>query len=384
MSGPLAGVKIIELAGIGPGPYACMLLADMGADVLRIERGEIDSPPEPTGDILNRSRPSVSVNLKTTAGKDLVLELCEQADILVEGFRPGVTERLGLGPDDVWQRNPRMVYGRMTGYGQEGTLARRAGHDINYISLSGALWSIGREGERPVPPLNLVGDFGGGGMLLALGVVAALLSARITGEGQIVDAAMVDGAASMMAMTHSFMNQGTWVEERGVNILDTGAPFYEVYETKDHKYVAVGALEAKFYSELLRGLELQESDLPAQHDYEEWAEMKVRFQRIFLKKDRDEWTAIFSDTDACVTPVLSPREAALHPYNVEREVFLTRGAIQPNPVPRFSKTPAAIQSHAHAAGSDTRSALRSWGIDEQRLLLLESVGAFGGENNEAS
>ena len=256
VSGPLDGIKVLELAGIGPGPYACMLLADMGADVLRLERGDSSSERTLSWDLLNRSRYSVAVDLKNDAGRDLVLELCEQADVLIEGFRPGVTERLGLGPDDVWRRNPRLVYGRMTGYGQRGPLSQRAGHDINYIAISGALWPVGREGERPVPPLNLVGDFGGGSLFLALGVVSAVLSARTSGEGQVVDAAMVDGSASMLAMTHSFMNVGVWHEERGVNLLDTGAPFYEVYETKDRQFIAVGAIESKFYEQLLEGLGL--------------------------------------------------------------------------------------------------------------------------------
>src|SRR5271170_2732499 len=239
MSGPLEGLKVLELAGIGPSPYACMLLADLGADVLRLERGNPDAPNDPTGEILNRSRYSVAVDLKNAAGRELVLDLAEQAEVLIEGFRPGVTERLGLGPDVVLARNPRLVYGRMTGYGQEGPLSQRAGHDINYISISGALWAIGREGERPVPPLNLVGDFGGGAMFLLFGVLSAVWSAQRTGEGQVVDAAMVDGSASMMAMTHTFMNMGTWRAQRGVNVLDTGAPFYEVYQTGDDQFMAV-------------------------------------------------------------------------------------------------------------------------------------------------
>ena len=333
---------MIELAGIGPGPYACMLLADLGADVLRIERGDADADHEPTWEILNRSRPSVAVDLKNPAGRDLVLELCEQADVLIEGFRPGVTERLGLGPADVAARNRRLVYGRMTGYGQDGPNAQRAGHDINYIAVSGALWPMGRGGERPVPPLNLVGDFGGGSMFLIMGVLAAVLSARATGEGQVVDAAMVDGSASLMALSHSLMNAGVWHEERGVNLLDTGAPFYEVYETKDGKYVAVGAIEAKFYEALLLGLGLQAEDLPAQYDRTSWPATKELFAATFREKTRDEWTEVFHSVDACVTPVLAPREAARHPYNTARDVFVLDGAIQPHPAPRFSRTPAAI------------------------------------------
>jgi alpha-methylacyl-CoA racemase len=354
-----------------------MLLADMGADVLRLERGDSSSKRTPSWDVLNRSRYSVAVDLKNDAGRDLVLELCEQADVLIEGFRPGVTERLGLGPDDVWRRNPRLVYGRMTGYGQRGPLSQRAGHDINYIAISGALWPVGREGERPVPPLNLVGDFGGGSLFLALGVVSAVLSARTSGEGQVVDAAMVDGSASMLAMTHSFMNVGIWHEERGVNLLDTGAPFYEVYETKDQQFVAVGAIESKFYEQLLEGLGLASDELPPQMERAKWAETKERFAGIFKTKTRDEWTGIFIDVDACVTPVLSPREAALHPYNTERNVFCLVGPLQPQPAPRFSKTPSEIRIEPHSAGSGTREGLSSWGVDVERQKALKADGAFG-------
>ena len=377
MSGPLEGLKVLELAGIGPSPYACMLLADLGADVLRLERGNADADATTSWDLLNRSRPSVAIDLKCEAGRDLVLELCEQADVLIEGFRPGVTERLGLGPDDVRSRNARLVYGRMTGYGQEGVLAQRAGHDINYIAVSGALWPLGRAGERPTPPLNLVGDFGGGALFLAFGVLAAVISARTTGEGQVVDAAMVDGSASLLAMTHSLLNSGYWLEERGVNILDTGAHFYEVYETSDQRYVAVGAIEAKFYAELLVGLGLTDETLPAQMDRSSWPEMKTRLSAIFATKTRDEWTEAFADVDACVTPVLSPREAARHPYNTERQVFGVDDVVQPQPAPRFSRTPGAIVRPPGAAGSGTREGLASWGIDDERQVALREAGAFG-------
>lgn len=376
VSGPLMGMKVLELAGIGPSPYACMLLADLGADVLRIERGDASAEPTETWDLLNRSRFSVAVDLKSLAGRDLVLELCEQAEVLIEGFRPGVTERLGLGPDQVLARNPRLVYGRMTGFGQTGPLAQRSGHDINYIAISGALWPIGRRGEPPVPPLNFVGDFGGGALFLAFGVVAAVLSARATGEGQIVDASMVDGSASMMTMTHSFLNNGYWLEERGVNILDGGAPFYEVYETKDRKFVAVGAIETQFYAELLRGLNLEAAALPHQFDRAKWPETKEKFAAIFRTKSRDEWTDHFADLDACVTPVLSPREAVGHPYNSERDVFVTDGVIQPQPAPRFSKTPGEIRQPPRQPGSGTREGLMSWGIGDERQKQLRSAGAF--------
>ena len=377
MSGPLSGVKVLELAGIGPSPYACMLLADLGADVLRLERGNVNASGDPSWDLLNRSRDSVAIDLKNEDGRNLVLRLAREADILLEGFRPGVAERLGVGPADIHAVNPKLAYGRMTGWGQDGPLAQRAGHDINYIALSGALWSIGREGERPMPPLNLVGDFGGGGMLLAFGLMAALVHARTSGEGQVVDAAMVDGAASLMAMTYSFMGAGLWQEERGTNILDTGAHFYEVYETADAKYVAVGAIEKKFYEELLRGMGLEGSELPPQMDRTQWAAMKVRFAEIFMTKTRDEWTAIFEDVDACVTPVLSPTEAAAHRHNVARQTFTTEPTLQPNPAPRFSKTPGAIRSTPTAAGAGTRAGLTRWGVSADEVATLETKGAFG-------
>jgi alpha-methylacyl-CoA racemase len=377
MSGPLEGLKVLELAGIGPSPYACMLLADLGADILRLERGDPDASPGVTTELLNRSRPSVAINLKNDAARELVLDLCEQADVLIEGFRPGVTERLGLGPDAVLARNPRLVYGRMTGYGQGGgPLSKRAGHDINYISISGALWVIGREGEKPVPPLNLVGDFGGGALFLAFGVLAAVYSAQRTGEGQVVDTSMVDGTASLQSMLHGHMNGGSWLEERGVNLLDTGAPFYEVYETKDAQYVAVGAIEPQFYAALLQGLEIGADELPPQWDRDQWTSTKKRFEAVFLTKTRDQWTEIFENVDACVTPVLSPREATTHRYNVERAVFVNDGAPQPAPAPRFSRTPGSIGLPPRTAGSGTREGLRSWGVSEERIDELQSVGAF--------
>jgi alpha-methylacyl-CoA racemase len=354
-----------------------MLLADLGADVLRLERGDPDALAEASWDVLNRSRPSVAVDLKNDAGRALVLELCEQADVLIEGFRPGVAERLGVGPDDVFARNPKIIYGRITGYGQDGPLAARAGHDINYIAVSGALWPIGREGERPVPPLNLVGDFGGGSLFLVFGVLAAYLSALRTGEGQVVDAAMVDGTASMMAMTYSLMNLGTWLDDRGVNVLDTGAPFYEVYDTSDDQFMAVGAVEPQFYRTLLEGLDLVDEDPQQQWNRTRWPLMKERFASIFRTQTRDEWTERFVDVDACVTPVLSPREATHHPYNAQRNVFSIEGAIQPQPAPRFSKTPGAIRQPPRAAGSGTREGLSGWGINEDRLTALRDAGAFG-------
>jgi alpha-methylacyl-CoA racemase len=353
-----------------------MLLADLGADIVRLERGlaDVDAP---SWDVLTRSRDSVAVDLKNPAGRQLALDLIAQADIVIEGFRPGVAERLGLGPDDVWAVKRDVVYGRMTGWGQDGPLAPRAGHDINYIALSGALWAIGRAGERPVPPLNLVGDFGGGGMLLAFGVLAALTHARATGEGQVVDAAMVDGATSLMTMTYAFLAAGLHHEERGTNLLDTGAPFYEVYETADGKYVAVGAIEKKFYEELLDGLGVSADELPPQMDRTQWPATKQRFATLFASKTRDEWTAIFEDRDACVTPVLSPTEAAQHRHNVARGTFGHHDVLQPEPAPRFSKTPGAVSQTPRSAGSGTSRALSRWGFTPDQIASLRSDGAFG-------
>ncbi|HEY7931089.1 MAG TPA: CaiB/BaiF CoA-transferase family protein [Acidimicrobiales bacterium] len=376
--GPLEGVKVIELAGIGPGPYACMLLADLGADVLRLERGDPDASNEPTWETLNRGRPSVAVDLKSSAGRDLVLELCARADVLIEGFRPGVAERLGVGPEACHARNARLVYARITGYGQSGPLAPRAGHDINYVGVSGALWPIGRAGEPPVPPMNLVGDFGGGSLFVVMGILAALVETSRSGLGQVVDAAMVDGSASLTSMLHSFLNAGFWHEERGVNILDSGAPFYDVYETKDARYVAVGAIEAPFYAALLEGLGLASASLPAQFDRDQWPMLKQRFAEVFRTRTRDEWTTQFADVDACVTPVLSPREAARHPYNTARNVFaVSEAGAQPQPAPRFSRTPGRLSRPPTAAGAGTREGLAGWGLSEERVNELRDAGAFG-------
>ena len=380
MPGPLAGIKIIELAGIGPSPYACMLLADAGADILRLERPGRPGPPGAANwDVLTRSRKSVGVDLKSPSAVELVLDLVAEADVLIEGFRPGVAERLGVGPDSCHSANPALVYGRMTGWGQDGPLGERAGHDINYISISGALWPMGRSGDVPVPPLNLVGDFGGGGMMLAFGITAALLSARATGVGQVVDAAMTDGSASLMSMTYSFMAAGLWVEERGSNMLDTGAHFYEVYETSDGGYMAVGAIERKFYATLLEGLGLELGDFPDQMDRNSWPAMKERFAAIFKTKTRAEWTEIFEDVDACTTPVLAPSEAPAHRHNEARETFVeVEGVLQPAPAPRFSVTPGEISKPPSTPGADTDEALAGWGVAEDRIATLRSEGAIGG------
>ncbi|HXW32933.1 MAG TPA: CaiB/BaiF CoA-transferase family protein [Acidimicrobiales bacterium] len=379
MSGPLHGLRVVELAGIGPSPYTCMLLADAGADVLRVDRASGRPVPPPSGghwDLLNRSRPSVAVDLKHPDGLALVLDLVERADALVEGWRPGVAERLGLGPEECRARNRRLVYGRMTGWGQSGPLSATAGHDIDYIALSGALWSVGRAADRPVPPLNLVGDFGGGGLLLAFGIVAAVYEAQRSGQGQVVDAAMVDGAASLMTMTYAFHQLGWWLEQRGVNILDTGSHFYEVYETSDGKYFAVGAIEPQFYAELLRVLGLENEELPAQQDRSQWPAMKQRFAAIFATASRDEWAERFAGTDACGAPVLSPWEAHLHPHNAARGTFVeVGGVVQPGPAPRFSRTPGEVRRPPPVPGQDTDEALGAWGIDPQRIKELHEAGA---------
>ncbi len=380
MSGPLEGVRIIELAGIGPAPFTGMMLADAGADVVRIDRSDRATYPprqEPHVDLMNRGRRSVAVDLKHPEGVALVLRMVERADGLLEGFRPGVTERLGIGPDVCLERNPRLVYGRMTGWGQDGPMAQAAGHDIDYISLAGALEPIGRAGERPLPPLNLVGDFGGGGMLMAFGLVAALLHAQRTGVGQVVDAAMVDGAAALMTMTYTLTRSGIWQEARGTNLLDTGAHFYEVYETSDGGYVGVGAIESQFYAELLRLLGLEGEDLPAQMDRDQWPAMKERFAAIFAGRTRDEWAELFAGTDACVAPVLSPAEAPDHPHNRARGTFTeVAGVVQPAPAPRFSATPSSIRRPPPNPGQHGDEALGEWGLDEGEIAALRSAGAI--------
>ncbi len=379
--GPLAGVKVLELAGIGPGPFCAMLLADLGADVVRIDRRQNvmgGDPSTPPADLLNRGRRSVGVDLKHPDGVDTVLELVAQADALIEGFRPGVMERLGLGPDVCLARNPKLVYGRMTGWGQDGPYAHTAGHDINYIALAGALEPIGRHGQAPVPPLNLVGDFGGGGMLLALGISAALVEAGRSGEGQVVDAAMVDGAAVLTTMFHAFRAMGIWQDERGTNLLDTGAHFYDVYETSDGRYVSIGSIEPQFYAALLEhtGL-LQGQELPWQHDRAQWPALKKQLADIFRTKTRDEWCEIMEGTDVCFAPVLSFGEAPEHPHNVHRHTFTeVAGIVQPSPAPRFSRTPGSIQSPPPHAGQHTDEVLAEWGLTTERLAELRQAGAI--------
>ncbi|HWJ61683.1 MAG TPA: CaiB/BaiF CoA-transferase family protein [Acidimicrobiales bacterium] len=377
MSGPLSGIKIVEIAGIGPGPYGAMLLADLGADVIRIDRSSgvnaFGQGPdaEPPADILARGRRSVAVDLKHPDGVATVLDLVAEADVLLEGFRPGVMERLGLGPDVCLERNPKLVYGRMTGWGQEGPYASAAGHDINYIALAGALEPLGRAGEQPTPPLNLVGDFGGGGMMLAFGVCAALVEVARSGEGQVIDAAMIDGAASLMTMTWSFKHMGIWADERGTNMLDTGAHFYDTYETADGKYVSIGSIEPQFYAELLRLTGIDPESLPKQMDKSQWPALKERFAEVFKTKTRDDWSELMEHTDVCFAPVLAMDEAPEHPHIAQRETFTTvAGLVQPAPVPRFSRTPGSIERPPPHAGQHTDEALAAWGISEDRIAEL--------------
>ena len=380
--GPLKGLVVIELAGIGPAPFAGMLLADMGAAIIRVDRrDEADlgvASRAPKFNVLGRGRKTIAVDLKSQAGIDVVKRLAAKADALIEGFRPGVIERLGLGPDVLSALNPKLVIGRMTGYGQSGPMADRAGHDINYISLAGVLHTIGRAGQAPVPPLNLVGDFGGGGMFLAFGVVAALLEATRSGKGQVVDAAMVDGAAYLAAMVYGFRSAGQWQDERGVNILDTGAPWYDVYETADVKWLALGSIEARFYAELLQGLGLDPATLPKQHDRSGWPELRARFSSVIKSKTRDAWTEIFSKTDACVTPVLSLDEVQKDPHMASRNTLETRdGVTAPAPAPRFSRTQPVTPPLAHTVGADSDEVLAEFGFTVQEIAGLKAKGVVG-------
>jgi alpha-methylacyl-CoA racemase len=382
MGGPLSGFRVIELAGIGPGPFAGMMLSDMGAEVLRVDRAQSvrdGATGRPTADVLGRGRKSVGVDLKHPDGRETVLRLVEKADALIEGFRPGVTERLGLGPDDCLTRNPKLVYGRMTGWGQDGPYAPTAGHDINYIALSGTLDMIGRKDGPPVPPLNLVGDFGGGGMLLAFGVVCALLEASRSGQGQVIDAAMVDGAALLAGMIHGLQASGAW-GERGTNLLDTGAWFYEVYETADGRYVSLGSIEPQFLDEMIRLTGLAgdgAGELPSQQDQSTWPAMKDRMAALIRTRTRDEWCQILEGSDACFAPVLSAEEAAAHPHNVQRETFVTPdGVLQPAPAPRFSRTAPAIAGPPARPGEHTDSVLSDWGVAPDEILKLKEAGAI--------
>ena len=376
MPGPLAGIKVLEFEAIGPGPFAGMLLADMGADVLLVDRpasSDLGLKRERWMDVMLRGRRSVTLDLKSKEAAAAALELVSRADAVIEGFRPGVMERLGLGPEPCLARNPKLVYGRMTGWGQDGPLAARAGHDINYIALAGVLHAFGRKGEAPVPPLNLLGDFGGGGMLLGFGIACALLHAQKTGQGQVVDAAMVEGASLLGAMFSGFLAAGRWSEERGANILDTGAPWYDCYETKDGKYVAIGAIEAKFFEELVQRLQL--SGLPPQNDRARWPEMRDAFARTFKQKTRDEWVKVFEGSDACFAPVLTFSEARRHPHNLARHSHISVARLeQPAPAPRYSATPAEVRREPPERGAGGRAALADWGFAPAEIEGLRKAG----------
>jgi alpha-methylacyl-CoA racemase len=363
-TGPLAGCRVLELGGIGPGPFAGMLLADLGAEVVRVDRPERRGEPGRGGpaDVLNRGKRSVVLDLKDPAGAAALLDLAGRADILLEGFRPGVTERLGVGPGECLARNPRLVYGRMTGWGQDGPLATTAGHDLTYIALTGALGAIGPADGPPQIPLNLVGDFGGGGCYLVIGVLAALHAAELSGRGQVVDAAIVDGTASLLASTFGKLGRGAWTDERGVNQFDGGAPFYAVYETKDARYVAVGALESQFYRRLVDLLEL-DADPGRQQDRAGWPDLRRLLAKRFAERTRDEWAALFEGTDACVAPVLSLTEAAENPHLAARGTVVTRdGVVQPAAAPRFSVTPSKPGTPAREVGADTGAVFRDWNL----------------------
>jgi alpha-methylacyl-CoA racemase len=369
-TGPLAGVKVVEIAGIGPGPHACMLLADLGADLIRIERPGGQLLTGGSHDLLNRGRPSVALDLKKPEAVDTVLRLVEDADVLVEGMRPGVTERIGIGPDACLARNPRLVYGRMTGWGQTGPWASAAGHDMNYIAITGTLFGLGQVKEKPQFPTNLVGDFGGGSTYLVIGVLAALLEARTSGKGQVVDAAIVDGTASLNAMGAAFLASGTFKEERAANLLDGGAPYYDIYETSDGRHMSVGALEPQFYEVFVDLLGIREA-APDRYDFDRVEELRSVIATRFREKTQSEWSAIFDGTDACVAPILPMSEAVHHPHVKERGVFVERdGLVQPAPAPRFSRTEATLGlPPAPGPGVHTREALTAWGIDDVDRLI---------------
>lgn len=382
MSGPLSGFKVVEIVGLGPGPFCGMLLGDLGADVLRVDRvGAVrgfssPDPTKPATNPMNRSKRAIALDLKHPDGVEAFLRLTDAADAAFEVFRPGVAERLGIGPDDCRSRNARLVYGRLTGWGQSGPMAARAGHDIDYIALAGALEPLGRAGQPPTPPINVLGDFAGGGMLLAYGIVAALLERARTGEGQVVDAAMVDGAAIMLTPFYGARASGGW-GERGTNLLDTGAPFYDVYETADGKWVAVGAIEPQFYAALLERLGLDGDDLPDQMDTSGWPELRKRFDGVFRTKTRDEWAAHVEGVDACVAPVLTPLEAPSHPHAQARDAFLElRGVPQPAPAPRFSRSTLDAPTEGEHPGAATADVLADWGFDDTDVTRLVTAGVL--------
>lgn len=379
--GPLHGIKIVEFAALGPAPMGAMLLADLGATVLRIERKSAAGRPtadlfDPKVDILNRSRQVIALDLKNPAGIDAALQLIAGADALIEGFRPGVMERLGLSPEVCFARNSRLVYGRMTGWGQTGSLSHAAGHDINYLSLSGALHAIGEKDGKPVVPLNLVADCGGGAMFLALGVLAALLEARTSGRGQVVDAAMTDGSATLMTMMYTLKAMGQWTQERGSNLLDGGAPFYDTYRCRDGKYLAIGSIEPQFYALFLEQAGIADPEFAAQWDRAHWPALKEKLRAILMEKTRDEWCALLEGTDACVTPVLDMDEAPRHHHNRSRQTFIEVGGVtQPAPAPRFSRSVPDMPT-APTASAAPASVLKEWGFDTATIARLEECGAI--------
>lgn len=386
--GPLKGVRVLEIAGIGPAPFAVMMLADMGAEVIRIDRTEPGKGLlsfDPRKELMNRSRRSLAVDLKSDKGRALVLELTKSADILIEGFRPGVMERLGVGPEDCWAQNPKLVYGRMTGWGQEGPLAHTAGHDINYIALTGVLHSVGRKGEPPTIPLNLAGDFGGGGMMMAFGVLAAYIEAQKSGQGQVVDTAMVDGSSLLMTFMHGLRALGLQRDERGVNLLDGGAPFYDVYETSDHKYISIGPIEAHFYQELIQRLGYGDDPLLKQQlNMPQFEEIRAKLAEIFRSKTRDAWCEALEGTDVCFAPVLSMAEAPNHPHAKARDAFIdVNGITQPAPAPRFSRTPGRVQAPPPLPGEHSTEILRSWGFSDERIDALLHEGTVKQRSEDA-
>ncbi|MUL74495.1 CaiB/BaiF CoA-transferase family protein [Mycolicibacterium sp. CBMA 226] len=367
--GPLAGLRVVELAGIGPGPFAAMLLADLGAEVVRVERPDGGNAISPETDMTRRGRRSVVLDLKKPEGRRVALDLASRADVLIEGYRPGVAEKLGLGPDDCWKRNPRLVYGRITGWGQDGPLSASAGHDICYVGITGALHAIGKPDQAPSVPLNLVGDYGGGSLFLVVGVLSAVIEAARSGKGQVVDAAIVDGTAALTTLMHSMMAAGRWEDRRGANLIDGGLPWYDVYKTLDDGFMAIGPLEPQFYTEFLELMGLDSAD-GERTDPQNWPQLRERIATTFATKTRDQWSAIFEGTDACVAPVLSFTEAPAHPHNKARGTFVeVDGVVQPAPAPRFSRTPATIRRGPVKPGSDTRRVLLDWGVDEVESLL---------------
>jgi len=379
VTGPLAGTRVLEITGLGPGPFCGMLLADLGADVLRIERADVARAADhsrPAGNEMHRGKRAIGLDLKSPEGAAVFVRLAQHADAVIDVFRPGVAERLGIGPDDCMAGNPRLVYGRLTGYGQDGPYAQMAGHDIDYIAIAGALEPLGRAGQPPTPPLNVIGDFAGGGMLLAFGIVTALLERERTGAGQVIDAAMIDGAALMLTPFFSARASGFW-GPRGTNLLDTGAPFYEVYETADGEWMAVGAIEPQFYAAFVAGLGLDQATLADRDDPASWPALKTTFAAVFRQRTRAQWCSIFDGTDACVAPVLAPTEAHTHPHNVARRGFLVRNGVpQPAPGPRFSTHPDPEPPPPQHPGADTAAVLAEWGVNGDDVAALQSAGVL--------